>query len=110
MNTVPTHFVKWQCLAGFKLRRILSAELFMEIAVPGHTIGSSSMAAHCRDRWIDLAGALAILPEPAEFHLILACRPTGNGSFPVFEAGILAVGRARTKTLAKTARWTWTRS
>jgi len=85
MTKVQTHFIKsgkqWQ---------------WME-----QSLSSSSLAGRCRERWTDLAGTLAVLPIPAEFHLILSCNPTGNGNFPVFETGVLAVGRGRTKTLAK---------
>ena len=105
MTKVQTHFIKsgkqWQCLAGFKMRRILSAELFMDLTLMEQSLSSSSLAGRCRERWTDLAGTLAVLPIPAEFHLILSCNPTGNGNFPVFETGVLAVGRGRTKTLAK---------
>lgn len=102
---VQTHFVKsgksWQCLAGFRMRRILSAELFMDLSSHGSSYSSSYLAGRCRDRWTDLAGTLSALPDPAEFHLILACNPAGNGDFPVFETGVLAVGRSNTKARAK---------
>ena len=106
MPEMQTHFIKtgsrWQCLAGIKMRRILSADLFMELGIPQNMNTNKSLADRCRDRWTDLSGMLAAMPEPAELHLVLTCNPTTDGALPVFECGVLAVGRGRTKAMART--------
>jgi hypothetical protein len=89
----------WQCLAGYRIGRILSADLFMDLATDGSPT-QAGVAEHCRNRWTDLAGALAVLPEPTEFHLVFACIPGDARSLPVFDNGLLAVGRGRTQAAA----------
>ncbi len=92
----------WQCLAGHRIDRILSADLFVDLAADGSpAIGG--VAEHCRNRWTDLAGALAVLTEPTEFYLIFGCVPGEADARPRFDLGILAVGRGRTQATARTA-------
>lgn len=91
----------WLCLAGYRLRRILSADLFLDLAEAGGPRGLRSVPELCRDRWADLAGAIAVLPEPVEFHLVIACQPGTGRALPLFDQGVVVVGRGRTRATAK---------
>jgi hypothetical protein len=88
---------QWLALAGFRLQRVLSAELFKEV-----TGGISqkekipSLFPLCHERWTDLADALAALPVPVEAISVLGKH---EGEDAVLH--ILAVGRGKTEKIAR---------
>ncbi len=70
--TLALQGTPYTALAGFAVRKILSAEIF------SHQVGLGAgyptaplVAAVCRDRWTDLGGTLCCLPEPVEGLLVL---------------------------------------
>lgn len=105
MPTPALHFVKatprWLCLSGLRLKRLLSADLFTQLAAPRRAGSPRDLSALCHERWTDLAGTIAAMPESPEFHLVLACDPDAGSNRPDFVCGVLAAGRARTKAQAR---------
>ncbi|MCC7139431.1 MAG: type IV secretory system conjugative DNA transfer family protein [Planctomycetes bacterium] len=81
-------------LAGFRLTRMLSAELFREVAAdPGPAGGDRHhVVAACLDRWTDLAAAWAQVPRPIEALLVIASEPS-PGPSAAAAMRVLAVGR-----------------
>jgi hypothetical protein len=82
-------------VAVVELERFLSAELFGDLV--GHATGSSvhSMSDACYQRWTDLAGVLAALPEPLEFGLVVG-HVAHTPDLPAeTRVGFLVFGRAR---------------
>ena len=78
-------------LSGFRIQRVLSADLFLEMAgAPGQ--GAAAVASLCLDRWTDLSGALASLVEPAELFLILGSRGDKPLASAALKLAFLAVG------------------
>jgi len=75
-------------LGGLALTSLLSPELLCESSGVGASGSPAVLAGLCRDRWRNLAQALASLPEAAELLLVVGC-PAG------FEPGMvfLAIGR-----------------
>ena len=89
-------------LSGFRVRRILCAELFLEMAgVPGR--GAETIASLCQDRWTDLAGALAALTEPVELFSIVGCRGGDVLNAATCDVAFLAAGRGSTNSDATAA-------
>lgn len=105
MSTPLVHFIKtgsrWVCMTGIRMSRVLSADLFMELARPQRSGGARDLADLCHERWTDLAGTIAAMPEPPEFHLVLACNRDSDSVHPSFDCGLLAVGRSRIKAQAR---------
>ena len=85
-------------IAGLQLRRILSAELFLEMA--GMSGGrAAAVAGPCQDRWTDMADCLAALVDPVEAYLVIGSRALEQPPHDAVVA-FLAVGRGRTKAAA----------
>lgn len=91
-------------LTGFKLRSILSADLFKEvIAVEHGTHTQSGFTAACHDRWTDLADTLASLPIATEGYLVIGTKVVGNEPPNDVCFSVLAAGRGKTEVLAEAA-------
>jgi energy-coupling factor transporter ATP-binding protein EcfA2 len=90
-------------MAGVRLRRILSLELFCDNLGPSVGQPVTDMVAACHARWSDLASAISTLPTSIEGAMII----TSEGSkIPLPEACTLAVlvlGRGATEALATEA-------
>ena len=105
MPVPALHFAKtgsrWLCLAGLCLSRLLSADLFMELAGVRRGGRVRELSDLCHERWTDLAGTIAAMPESPELHVVLSCGREEESVHPVFTCGVLAAGRARTKAQAR---------
>lgn len=90
-------------MAGVRLQRILSLELFCDNLGPSVGQPLTDMVAACHGRWSDLASAISTLPTSIEGALVI----TSEGSkIPLSEACTLAVlvlGRGDTEALASEA-------
>jgi hypothetical protein len=83
----------WVTLAGARLSRILSAELFRElVGLPAHA-PYSELASTCHDRWTDLAAALIALPDPAEAVMLVAGGVPDEAGRGQTTVAFLAIGR-----------------
>lgn len=82
------------------VERFLSAELFRDLL--GHATGASahSLADACYQRWSDLAGVLAAMPDPIEFALVLGALARPGAAAPGTHVAFLALGRGETAEAA----------
>lgn len=79
-------------VSGLAIHRVLSAELFRETAGFGAGGSPTAVAAACQARWIDLAAAIASVPDPLEFLAVTGGASTGTR--------VLVVGRGDSERTA----------
>lgn len=96
---------EYLAFTGLQLKNVLSAELFLAMTETTSFQERKTVAGPCHDRWVDLAAAVAGLPEPAEF-LIVAGAPDRGGQHydlhsPFF--AFLAMGRGDSEQAASKA-------
>jgi len=90
----------WLALGGYRLEQVLSEELFRDEAGMNEQSTWVHLASCCHDRWVDLANAVAALPQPLEGFLVLGARP-GKGHANV-SLDVLLAGRGKTRKEAET--------
>jgi len=85
------------------MRRILSAELFMELAgLPQSSArGVGDCPKICHDRWTDLAKTLAAMPQALEMFILIGSRRAGSPDRAIVSACFLAAGRGKTRAHAQ---------
>ncbi len=82
--------------SGIELVRVLSSELFGEVAGLTSHRTANEVAAKCHDRWTDLVNACAAMPEQVEFFSLTGSRAHRGWAPGDVDVMYLAVGRGST--------------
>ncbi len=90
--------------SGVAVRRLLSRDLFADVAGLDGALGSREVHHECRTRWVTLANRLAASQRPVECLMVLGVPQPRRGKAPAVGQAFLAMGRGATgRTAAQRA-------